>query len=163
MKKQLFFSLFVILLFTSCSTFHDVGEDGYQQVSLLLTGFHCLLWGILSLPFLRMLLSAFQGGATYYNNMDTEEEMQKSGFPMSELCFFFGIFIMLASYIFSFFVDSTIVRDIYSLLAGIAIGSVIVVVLKNTAYWAQTQLVAKIGGIIMVAAGLIMLIMGFAQ
>ncbi len=73
---------------------------------------------------------AFQGGARYYNGMETEEEMEKSGSSV-------GI--------------------------GVVLGLAIVLILKNTSAWTIVKKVVQIGGIVMFAAGVIMLFAGFAQ
>lgn len=164
MKKTFILStLLFALLLTSCSTFHDAGEDGFQRISLLLTGFHCILWGILSLPLLRKIMLAFQGGATYYNGMETEEDMAKSGSAFSEWSFFTGLSILLVSFVCSYLVESAITRGLYSVGIGVVLGLAIVLILKNTSAWTIVKKVVQIGGIVMFAAGVIMLFAGFAQ
>lgn len=164
MKKTFILStLFVILFLTSCSSFHDAGEEGFQRISWGLTGFHCILWGILSLPLLRKIMLAFQGGARYYNGMETEKEMEKSGSAFSEWSFFTGLSILMASAALSFSVANTIVRDLYAIGIGGTLGCITVLSSKHSPAWPIVQKIAQIGGIVMFAAGVIMFFAGIAQ
>jgi len=164
MKKTFILStLLFALLLTSCSTFHDVGEEGFRRISWALTGAHCVLWGILSLPFLRKVMLAFQGGASYYRGMEAEESMQKSGSAVSEWSFFTGVSILLASFACSYFVEDAITRSLYSVGIGAALGLSVVLILKNTSIWTIVKKVVQIGGIVMFAAGVVMLLLGIAH